>query len=429
MSAHDEATDPQATDPQTAGDQQAVGQADENVPPENRPGWNRRGVLMAAGASALGTGLATVAGGTAAAKGQPGPTSADGIFRKKLRFPKSGKFTIVQFNDTQDSHRTDKRTIELQNAVLDDAKPDFVVINGDVIDGGPGSVEEVKQAINNVVLPMEERRIPWALTFGNHDEDSTGKTGFDEADMIAFINQYTYNRNTEGAKVTGTSNQVLTIGSSSGNKDAFAIWLLDSGRYAPETIAGQNFEGYPDWDWLRFDQVEWYAQASRELEERRGTKVPGLVFQHIALHEYRSMWFSSIDSRTDSDHARAKAKHSILGERNEDECPGPFNSGMFNAMLHRGDVRGLFVGHDHINTYSGNYYGIELGYSPATGFAPYGLDGLDKNKLRGARVFTLEEGAEDVYTGSEIKYAKDYGIDIGPLPKPGDPAPFPSYVK
>ncbi len=80
--------------------------------------------------------------------------------RGELAFPASGAFTIVQFNDTQDSHTTDVRTTELQNAVLDDAKPDFVVINGDVIDGGPKTVTEVKQAINNVVLPMERGRFP-----------------------------------------------------------------------------------------------------------------------------------------------------------------------------------------------------------------------------------------------------------------------------
>ena len=165
------------------------------------------------------------------------------------------------------------------------------------------------------------------------------------------------------------------------------------------------------------------------MERQRGAKVPGLVFQHIALHEHRAMWFASINSRTESDHERARKKHSIDGERNEDECPGPFNSGMFNAMLHRGDIRGLYVGHDHINSYSGNYYGIELGYSPATGFAPYGLEGADRNRLRGARVFTLDEREDGIYTGTELKFASDYGIDTGAVAQPGEPADFPKYVK
>jgi len=56
------------------------------------------------------------------------------------------------------------------------------------------------------------------------------------------------------------------------------------------------------------------------------------------------MWFASVDGRTDADHAKAIAKHGIVGERNEEECPGPINSGMFSAILERGDVKGVFCG-------------------------------------------------------------------------------------
>ena len=43
--------------------------------------------------------------------------------------------------------------------------------------------------------------------------------------------------------------------------------------------------------------------------------------------------------------------------------------------MHRGDVRGVYVGHDHVNTYDGDYYGVRLGYGPGTGFGTYGLSG------------------------------------------------------
>ena len=99
------------------------------------------------------------------------------------------------------------------------------------------------------------------------------------------------------------------------------------------------------------DQVTWYRNQSIATEQKYGKKIPSLMWGHIALHEHRNMWFASLDSSTEADHARALAKHSIIGERNEDECPGPFNSGLFNAFLERGDVLGYFVGHDHVNTY------------------------------------------------------------------------------
>jgi hypothetical protein len=314
------------------------------------------------------------------------PPAPDGIVRGELRFREDGTFTAVQFNDTQDGPRTDRRTIALQEAVLDDVAPDFALVNGDVIDGSPTSALEAKQAINNVVRPMEDRGI------------------------------------------TGSGNQVLGIRPSRGGGEAFALWLLDSGRYAPEQIAGQDFEGYPDWDWLRPDQVQWYLETSAALERRNRGLVPGLVFQHIALWEHRFAWFASVDSRTEEDHARAAGKHSIVGERNEDECPGPFNSGMFAAMLQRGDVKGLFVGHDHINSYVADYYGIQLGYAPGTGFGAYGLGGQEEHRLRGARVFRLDESIEGLYAGTELRLAVDYGIDLSPEPQPGEPAAFPDGV-
>ncbi|MFC5318015.1 metallophosphoesterase family protein [Brachybacterium alimentarium] len=357
------------------------------------------------------------------------PRPSEGIVRNQLSFHDDGTFTVVQFNDTQDGHRTDQRTIALQEAVLDDVRPDVVVINGDVIDGSPTTALEAKQAINNVVRPMEDRGIAWALTFGNHDEDSSAATGLDEAAYLTFVQQYPHNVNTVGARdVTGTGNQVLPVRSADGTRDAFALWLLDSGRYAPETIAGQDFEGYPSWDWLRPDQVQWYVRASEELERRNAARVPGLVFQHIALWEHRFMWFASVDSRTPDDHDRAVAKHSLVGERNEDECTGPFNSGMFAALLQRGDVKGLFVGHDHINTYVGDYYGIQLGYGPGTGFGAYGLGGAEDHRLRGARVFHLDQSVEEVYAGTELRFAADYGIDLSEGGQPGEPADFPAGV-
>ncbi|WP_349829018.1 hypothetical protein [Brevibacterium litoralis] len=85
-------------------------------------------------------------------------------------------------------------------------------------------------------------------------------------------------------------------------------------------------------------------------------------------------------------------------------------------------MRGVFVGHDHINTYVGNYFGVEvgnyfgveLGYGPGTGYGTYRLGGADQHRLRGARVFELDENVEGVYVGSRAVFAADLGIDTTP---------------
>ncbi|NKG19462.1 metallophosphoesterase family protein [Paeniglutamicibacter terrestris] len=381
----------------------------------------RRGILLGGTAAAL-SGI--LAGARPAAASVPlakaSPASA------KLKFGANGKFKIVQFNDTQDGPRTDRRTLELMEAVLDAEKPGFVVINGDVIDGSPNSPLEVKQAINNVVQPMESRKIPWALTFGNHDEDSTSHgTKMTEAKILDFVRRYDYNLNTKEDDVYGSSNSQLLIASARSNKPAFGIWLLDSGRYAPDSVGGQDFEGLMSYDWIRPEQIDWYREASGATERRHG-KVDSLMFFHIPLWEHHHMWFGSQFTSNEADHAKAVKKHGIVGVKNEEVYVGAFNSGLFAALQERGDVRGAYCGHDHINTYMGNYFGIELGYGPGTGFGPYGVGGAQEHSLRGARVFELDEHAKNVYTGTRTIFAKDLGINMDPARKPLDqPLPLP----
>lgn len=389
-------------------------------------GVSRRAILAAGGLGAIGAAIpagAAYAGPqgqvNAAAAGSPSANAP------KLRFHDDGTFKVVQFNDTQDDELTDRRTVELIEKTLDAEQPDFALINGDVITGGCETRLAVKQAINNVVWPMESRGIPWAVTYGNHDEDSLPQSGVDEAMMLDFYRSYDFNLNAENiAGVTGTGNTIVPIRSASGGREAFALWLLDSGRYAPGTINGQDFAGYPTWDWLRMDQVSWYRDESLRLEQRLGRKLPGLMFIHIALWEHRFMWWGGVDTRTEADAARGRTRHRIVGERNEDECPGPINSGMFNAILERGDVKGVFVGHDHVNDYYGDYYGVLLGYAPGTGFGAYGLPGAERNRMRGGRVFELTQNGDDVSIATRVVYARDLGIDLTANDQPMEPTPL-----
>jgi len=365
----------------------------------------RRTVLSAAGATAAAAAAATVTPvSTAAAHSRP-----------DLGFAEDGTFRVVQFNDTQDNHRTDVRTIELIEKTLDQENPGFVVINGDVVNGDMTTADEVRTAYDNVVAPMESRGIPWAITFGNHDEDSLAVTGMSERRIREHLATHDHYVGRTARGVSGDSNQVLTI--RSGRRDAFALWLLDSGRYSPETIAGQAVEEYT-YETVHADQVAWYRQNSLELQGRSETPVPGLMFFHIPLWEFRHMWFGSPTGSTEEDHAHGVDKHGIVGERNEREYTAQFNPGLFHAALERGDVKGMFCGHDHVNDYVGNYFGIHLGYGPGTGFGTYGLEGDEIHRLRGARVFELDLSVDGVFAATRNVYAADLGIDLSPEPQP-----------
>ena len=79
----------------------------------------------------------------------------------------------------------------------------------------------------------------------------------------------------------------------------------------------------------------------------------------------------------------------------------------FAAILQRGDIKGIFVGHDHVNDFVGNYCGIKLGYDANIGFGTYGLEGEDKDRLRGARVFRINERTPQAIE-TWMRYASEF---------------------
>ena len=129
------------------------------------------------------------------------------------------------------------------------------------------------------------------------------------------------------------------------------------------------------YDWLTFDQVNWYRQQSAAFTAKNdGKPLPALAFFHIPLPEYNEA---------------ASDENAILyGTRMEKACAPAINTGMFAAMKEMGDVMGTFVGHDHDNDYSVIWNNILLSHGRFTG------GNTEYNHLpNGARIIVLDEGA------------------------------------
>jgi hypothetical protein len=316
-----------------------------------------------------------------------------------LRFNAEGFFTIVHFTDTQDDQEIDRRTVRLIEAVLEDQSPDLVVFTGDNVRRGPETADDVKRAIDGFAQPVDSRGIPWLITFGNHDEDHTPLTGMDEEDQLAYYMSFPNNMNRPGPeRVNGTANISILVGQRESEEAGLVIWGLDSGRYTPDSIGGQSVEadGLRTYDWIRPSQIDWYVRTSNAIEAEFGRKIPGLMFFHIPVPEFALMWEN-------------RENHNVVGEKNEDVAAAPFNSGLFGAVKDRGDVVGIFVGHDHVNDFVGDYFGVRLGYSANAGFGTYGLDGKNPHRMRGARVIRVSENDPGSFETFMV-YARDYGI-------------------
>jgi predicted MPP superfamily phosphohydrolase len=282
------------------------------------------------------------------------------IEKPTLKFGSDGNFKIVQFADSQDGAIIDPRTVDLMNKILDYEKPNLVVLTGDNIDGKCKSARDVKEAINSIAGPMEKRGIPWAVVFGNHDEEH-GMMSKEE--MMKLYMSYAHNISEIGFKDnTRVGNYNLLIKGSKSDIPAFNIYMLDSGKYSSDMQA---------YEWIKENQIAWYKDTYTQLKVKYNNTIPALMFFHIPLPEWKVLWNSG----------------TAIGERNEEECSPTVNSGLFKELVAGGDVKGVFVGHDHVNDYVGKLQGITLGYSRSIGYGTYGKEGFS----RGARVFSIKE--------------------------------------
>lgn len=328
----------------------------------------------------------------------------------KLKF-KNGKFKIMLISDAQDKYPMDERTIKCMETILDTEKPDFVFLNGDNCNGQIESEEYFKQYVEELTRPMEERGILWAHVFGNHDDEFISSPKFGKEFQQSVYEKMPHCISQKGEEnLPGIGNYRLPVYSEKYNKEMFNIWALDSLNYISKTNPGSRLKdtykvlengqaGSTDYDFIKFKQIQWYYNTSEEIERSHGEKVPGLMFFHMALPEHRLVPDNPEQTK-------------MVGEKNEGICNSPINSGLFSAVLERGDVRGIFVGHDHINDFVGDVYGVMLGFDGAIGYNHYGLkseDPREKHRIRGARIFEIdEENPWDVKT--YMRYGVEFNI-------------------
>jgi 3',5'-cyclic AMP phosphodiesterase CpdA len=284
--------------------------------------------------------------------------------KHELKFQNDGTFKIVQFTDVHMGDGTDEdlKTKELMDKILESEKPDLVVFTGDLCYS-----ENNEASLREAIKPVECSGVPWAAVFGNHDaEIGSGK------EKLLRVQQESYRCLTVAGdkELSGLCNYYLTINGSLIDKPNWVLYLMDSGDYNPN----ERVEGY---DFIKRNQIDWYTKLSLKLKKQYGN-IPGLAFFHIPLIEYNDVWDIS----------------TCYGEKNESCCCPRQNSGLFSAMLEMGNVKGVFVGHDHINDYYGDLYGIKLCYGRATGYNTYGKE----NFAHGARIIILRESQKSFET-------------------------------
>lgn len=302
---------------------------------------------------------------------------------KTLKFNSNGKFRILMISDFHCGEQYNPRIKDGIEALIEHAQPDFVMLGGDQCLGY--SVEYLKQSLTDILEPIKKRSIPWAHLFGRYDHNLPMTLPEQEA----VYEQFPLCLSKSGPEnLRGTCNYFLPVYASGSDDVAFHVIALDSNRdcdqyadhfnIAPEQnnmILPENFGSGKNDSMPYFSQVRWYYRTSKAAEAAAGHKIPAVLFTHNPIPEHNLVHMDPEECR-------------MVGHMREWINTSELNSGLFFACLQRGDVQGIFAGHQHQNTFQGTYCGILLACSGSVSY-----DTETDDDLRGGRIIDLDENS------------------------------------
>ena len=304
-----------------------------------------------------------------------------------LKF-KNGVLKIMHITDTHYSFENVDASVRLLEIACDREMPDVVIVTGDNVDNYP-EAKDTKKLIDRLMSVFDERNIPAAITFGNHDSE---RGAMSREELMAYYNTHKSSISVDdGVELSGCGTYNIPVHTSDSDKVKFNLWIFDSNDYDDEGHYGCVLP----------DQVEWYKKRSDELTQANdGNKVYSLAFQHMIVEDvYRALKMTKIRVPFSYHHMYDKKrfysfdpKGVNFGTLTETPCSGYHNYGQFDAMVEKGDVLAMFSGHDHTNAFGVKYKGIDISNTVST---RYNRDRFSSQY--GYRIITINESDTSVY--------------------------------
>ncbi|CAN1761912.1 Probable inactive purple acid phosphatase 28 [Linum perenne] len=300
-----------------------------------------------------------------------------------LRFRDDGTFKILQVADmhfgtgmvtrcrdvlaSEFDYCSDLNTTSFLQRIIEFEKPDFIAFTGDNIFGS--STTDAAESLLRAFRPAMDSKLPWAAVLGNHDQESTMTRG----ELMSFLSLMDYSVSQvypsefpKLRKIDGFGNYDLQVygalGSNLVNQSVVNLYFLDSGDR--EVVQGRRTYG-----WIKESQLNWLRDISirnkdqkeklnylAEASQRAAN--PALAFFHIPIPEIRELYYQK-----------------IIGQFQEGVACSSENAGVLQAFVSMGDVKAVFMGHDHTNDFCGSLNGIWFCYGGGFGYHGYGKAG------------------------------------------------------
>lgn len=303
----------------------------------------------------------------------------------ELRYNAAGKFRIIQFTDLHlgsfPFNENDRKTLAGIEKGVEAYCPDLIVFTGDIIYSmNEHGATNPKESFTAFIAFANTLNTPYSVTFGNHDTEervtrSELRSIYDEQGKHAVTKKH-------AVIIADRENYVIELLGSNNAEVKNIFYIIDSGDY--------SHTEHSYYAWVLPEQITWFNATAGKYKRSEAHK-KNLIFQHIPIPEY---WLAS--------------QNIIHGNFNEDiamnlnwstKTNGPsfnlpfengvfspeINSGFFSNMVMDGEIWGMFVGHDHDNSFNGFYKGTHLVYGQSTGYNTYG------SEPKGARIIDLFE--------------------------------------
>lgn len=282
-----------------------------------------------------------------------------------LQKEKGKDFTVLTLADIHFSDYGYRAFLSVFNVlkmkrVVADAKPDLIVLLGDIVcDDETSDYYSIKR-ITDI---MESFGVPWAPIFGNHDDESNCDLNF----LAEIMMQSPHCLMQKGDPEMGVGNYIVNV--AEGDRVVESLIMTDSHH----NIANEK-------------QVEWFKWAADGINRLTDNKAEISVYMHVPLPEYQL----AFNEAWNAEKKRWNEGYDAYGERHESVCcahgenGSAYRSDLFNAMKESKTAKYVFCGHDHMNNFSIKYEGIRLTYmmklGKSSGFQ-VGFDGGSTIKI------------------------------------------------
>ena len=302
-------------------------------------------------------------------------------------------FKVLQLTDVHIgsgfmSVKKDQNAINAVAAMIAEEKPDLVIVTGDVAYPVPfqsGTFNNKPGAITFASL-MEKLGVYWCMCYGNHDTEAYSFYDREDISKKVYTDKKTYPHclfQIGDDKADGYGNYVVKLKNSKGAVTQ-CFYMIDSHAYTDGDYFGIMWK----YDAIHKNQVEWYERSVEEItKENGGVQPKSLAFFHIPPIEMNDA-YQEFKKAGNKDTENVKYKYGKIAEADEVICASKYNNGMFDAFAKYG-TQGVFFGHDHLNTLSVNYKGVQLTYGYSIDYLAY--NGINKYGLqRGCTVITVK---------------------------------------